>query len=235
MLVDLEDGHLESSAAAALDDSARNAGCVMSVAMSTGIWSTWATIAVREEDRAHRARYELVRTYPAGDWGDATTAELEASLVAISGAAFAIDGFYGSVKSWCPISEEQFAEWKRKKLRRSSQIIEVLKSCFALGSGTNRWPSELDWLFKLRDNNVHSDEEFRPPASHPVLGLATHERMTYSVENAEMAVTLMLEMLLHLVHHPRPAADPQLVEFTRRWKPNIEAVSGLRGELKQLC
>jgi hypothetical protein len=59
--------------------------------------------------------------------------------------------------------------------------------------------------------------------------------MTYSVENAEMAVTLMLEMLLHLVHHPRPAADPQLVEFTRRWKPNIEAVSGLRGELKQLC
>ena len=34
------------------------------LATSTGLWATWASIAVREEDAAHRARDEFARVYP---------------------------------------------------------------------------------------------------------------------------------------------------------------------------
>jgi hypothetical protein len=204
------------------------------VAASTGLWATWAGIAAGHEDAAHRARADVVRIYAeGGDWGEPSTAELEASLVAISGAAFAIDGFYGSVKPWSSVSPQLIQLWKQQRIARNRQILELFKHDFVLGSATNRWPKQLKWLFKLRDDNVHFDEDFRPPAPHPVIGNTTHERMTYVAENAEKAIDVMLDVLTRLVDHPKPSADQLLIDFAQRWQPNLRALARRRDELKQ--
>jgi hypothetical protein len=190
---------------------------------------------VRQEDAAHRARADLARVYLAeDDWGEASTAELEASLVAISGAAFALDGFYGSIKPWSGVSQTLVDLWKQNGLGRPSQIFEVFKLGFALGSATNYWPKQFKWLFQLRDANIHFDEDFRPPVPHPVIGSSTHERMTYAVENAEKGVDLMLEVLTRLVENPKPTADALLIDFAQRWQSNVRATAAHRNELKKL-
>jgi hypothetical protein len=205
------------------------------IATSTGLWATWASIAIGQEDAAHRARAELARVHAAGgDWGEVSTAELEASLVAISGAAFAIDGFYGSIKPWSGVASQLVKQWKQQRVARDRQIFEVFKSSFLLGSATNRWPKQFKWLFKLRDDNVHFDEDFRPPVPHPVIGNTTHERMTYAAENAERAIDLMLEVLTHLVDHPKPTADRRLIDFAQGWQTNVRAVGVRREDLRQL-
>lgn len=205
------------------------------ITTSTGLWATWASIAVREEDAARQARAELAHAYPAGgDWGEASTAELEASLVAISGAAFALDGFYGSIRPWSGVSQKLVVLWTQQGLGRHRQIFEVFKLGFALGPATNHWPKQLKWLFKLRDDNIHFDEDFQPPVAHPVIGNSTHERMTYAVENAEKAVDLMLEVITRLVEHPKPTADALLIDFAQRWQANVRAIAERRDELKQL-
>jgi hypothetical protein len=205
------------------------------ITTSTGIWANWASIAVRQEDFAHQARAELGRIYAVGgDWGKAAGAELEASLIAISGAAFAIDGFYGSVKPWSGVTPQLIDLWKDGDTPRHRQIIEVFKLGFNLGPATNLWPKQFKWLFKLRSDNIHYDEDFRLPTPHPVIGNSTHERMTYAVENAEKAVNLMLAVLTRLVEHPKDTADSLLIDFARRWQPNVRSTVDMRDKLKKL-
>jgi hypothetical protein len=59
----------------------------------TGLWASWATIAVEHEAEAHRARERLAGLHAAGEEYDANE-ELHAALVAINAAAFAMQDFF---------------------------------------------------------------------------------------------------------------------------------------------
>lgn len=198
----------------------------LEVTTSTGLWASWATIAVEHETEAERARKRLGRLHAAEEEHDANE-ELHAALIAINAAAFAIDGLYGSVKRHIAIPENLRATWMENELPRHGWIFETLKRGFILGAATNRWPRELKWLFDLRGGNVHFDEQFRSPARHPVLGNVTVERILYSPESARRAVDLMLDLLTVATTRPRPQAS-ELADFAARWRPNIGAIERRR-------
>jgi hypothetical protein len=44
----------------------------------------------------------------------------------------------------------------------------------------------------------------------------------------------MLDVLTRLVDHPKPTADPQLIDFAQRWQANVRAVAARRDELNEL-
>lgn len=73
-------------------------------ATATSIWVNHARIAVRHEAEAHEARERLRVQHGAGEPFDANE-EFEASLVAITHAALAIDGLYGCVEKTAPIEQ----------------------------------------------------------------------------------------------------------------------------------
>jgi len=203
------------------------------VSLSSGLWATWAAIAIRAEAAAIGSREQLEREYPHGDWNRMTTAELEASLVAVSGSAIAIDGLFGVIKPKSGIEDRRVQQWKAQQIARHSRIFEVFQSCLVLGSATNRWPQQLQWLFSLRNDNLHFSEAFLPPAVHPVLGNTTLERATYTSENASKAVDVLVDVLTRVVDHPKQTADPEFVDFTRRWKIIVQSLLALRDELKR--
>ena len=162
---------------------------------STSLLLVWTDVALEHEQTAWAARDELTSQKAAGLPLDAANNELNASLVAIMAASFAIDGVYGIASPHVTIPAPVLATWTRQRVPREGRIVETLKRGFKLGSATNRWPNEFKWLFDLRDV-VHPEEQFRDGGLHPVIGAnVTVERSLYTAEAARRAVDLLAEVL----------------------------------------
>jgi len=197
--------------------------------VATGLWMGSARNALKGEADAWRARAELERQQRDGLPFDAANDELDAALVAIGGAAFAIDGFYGSIAPWIAVPPHLLAAWARNRTAREDRILESLKLAFGLGSAGARWQTGLPWLFALRDGKVHPIEVFSAPELHPVMGNVVRERTLYTAENATRAVDLMLEVFATCdVGRLRGESDPRLDDWRTRHEPIIEQLRGTR-------
>jgi hypothetical protein len=140
----------------------------------------------------------------------------------VSAASFAIDGFYGSVAPWITVPPQLVATWKGKQTPREGRIVETLKFGYTLGSHAGRWQGELPWLFDLRNENVHYDEEFAAPVVHPVMGHVSPERVVYTAENSTRAVDVMLDVItICAVNNLKPTAHRDHVDWCIRWEQNI--------------
>ena len=85
--------------------------------------------------------------------------ETFAALVAVSAAAHALDGLYGTVK---PLVRTNFADANRR-----GQILKTLELGFDVGwVAQTHWASEFDWLYQIRDGAVHHAEAMRPMVTH---------------------------------------------------------------------
>jgi hypothetical protein len=96
--------------------------------------------------------------------------------------------------------------------RRWSTILETLKEGFEIrgDAGGGRWARELEWLFDLRDAALHFKEAQQPTVPHPTGTTTGAENVLYSLEPAERAVSLLLEVRDTCTAKPRaPLADWQ--------------------------
>ena len=86
--------------------------------------------------------------------------DFRASLVALTGAAYAIEAIYGDIKYLIP-----------EQPRRDSREL-FLWHAFNQGFGipasaSHRLLAEFKWLFELRDHAAHPYTEAEPPQQHP--------------------------------------------------------------------
>lgn len=121
------------------------------------MWEIWLEIAERHAQHASDCelpRPDLEEPGESDELRVAGSGELEHSMLAITAAAFCIDGLYGSVRNYvrAPISNAA----------RERVILEALKHGFRVGKRTGEWMIELDWLFEIRDRIVHHSDDYEP-------------------------------------------------------------------------
>lgn len=168
----------------------------LSVRISAALWLRWARIAVEQERAAIDGRHLLERSKREGQ-ALPLDAELEPSMLAISAAAHALDGLYGSLRELVdPNLREQ---WSKTRLARPRQVFETLKRTGGIAVSRS---TDIDWLYSLRDAAVHHQNVVGDATPHPAAVLQTGvapEYARYCAENAQLAVSLVLAVATTVV------------------------------------
>lgn len=138
----------------------------MPIVYETHLWIYWLSIAADHEAAARAVRQESRDRPIGGATVQLVDAELEHSIVAVSGAAHAIDAFYGATAQMIRVSATERATWDANRTPRAGRILETLKRGFDIGTHHRQWSADLKWLFSLRDAAVHPTVKSQPMARH---------------------------------------------------------------------
>ena len=92
-----------------------------------GLWPTWLEIGCIHADQAREAAAQLQPDLPDDEKGVALTAELRAGLVAVTAFAFAVDGFYDTLRNELGPHPDQ--ETWRKAVRRRRDTSRSARRC----------------------------------------------------------------------------------------------------------
>lgn len=195
------------------------------VRIKSHLWIDWSEIAIENEAVARNAR----KVMAPGDPSRGLQAEKHAGMIAVSASAHALDALFGEVRDWIVLPDGLRDAWTEKRVPRHSVIVETLKHGFALRKAAANWPPRLEWLFDLRDAAVHFKEDFHEPVPHPLGTSTAASNVAYSLESAERAVTLLLEVLSTCVASPR-AALPLVVKWAEDMSPTVERLMSMRQE-----
>lgn len=155
------------------------------------MFATWAKIAVRQFNEAENL-----------DPGDA----YERYLLAITSAAFAIDGFrldlpLGSTTGTPPACSAGFPKSK------AHCIWWALTENFAVPTArTVGWHDELHWLFELRNDAVHYEGAMQALYQHPNGTWYEPNVGKYDRAAAARAIELARDIILTCIDHPQPLA-----------------------------
>ena len=190
------------------------------------LWLTWLQIASERERAAERARQRTIELGSREQFADLLMEEMHASMVAISGAAHAIDGLYGEIKTLVPVAPALAEQWKANGTSRPDQIFETLKLGCRLGSRTNLWPRQFKALYELRDPVVHHELRHQPVAPHPN-GLANvvQEMADYCLENVRESLDLAVDVAATTIRQPKA---PALISWAVRMNHIPAVVEGFR-------
>jgi hypothetical protein len=165
------------------------------------MWAQWAEIAIEHELIAREAFAALV----ANNDADTIRHDFQASLVAIAGAAYAIEAVYGDIKYLIP-------EQPRKN-RRHLLLWHAFNQGFGIPASTSsRLLGGLRWLFALRDQAAHPYTEAEPPQQHPTGLNASVETSRFNAVTSGQAVELMLELFGFAAAPP-----PPFNRWIKRW------------------
>ena len=196
----------------------------VAILMSTPFWFYWAQIAIRHQSIAnmHRAKAEADRS----SLSESLTAETQASMVAITASAHAIDAFYGKCEADIVIPPETLQRWERRRPSRKNKLLQTFG--FGFDVDTQRWQGGFDWLFgSARDRAVHHGERTRSVVLHPVETYTAPEIVDYSVESSARAVDLMLDVLDKCTSSPKKTL-PGLVTKCEAIRRQVEELFSLR-------
>lgn len=168
------------------------------VPMSTSFLAQWINIALKQEAIA---REDRERANAAGEdrqrWIEAVQDELQASMVAISASAHAIDALYGTTRDLIDLPPGTVERWTENRTPRGGQILETLKCACELRRHAARWGGEFSWLFDLRDSAVHHESPLNEPVPHPGDPTGSHvakELADYELGAATRATNLAVEV-----------------------------------------
>jgi hypothetical protein len=198
----------------------------MTMTTHSALRKVWGTIAAEHYRTARDSRQvqDLNREVQGrgGEVSEAHDQEVRASMVAIVSSAVAVDAWYGAVKSHIGLPEWLLAAWKAKSPRRHSRIRETLKLGFGLNKSDQTWLGEIRWLFKLRNDLVHFEDSLRSAIRHPS-GTAevAPDVARYSVENAERAIKLLVDVFENCRQKPK---TKELKEFVLNNELSIDTV-----------
>jgi len=171
------------------------------ILISHTLWSQWGEIAIERENRARRARAELLARHHHGqDAAPQMYAEFLASLVAISAAAHGLDALYGHL-----VTDEIRTAGPKDKVSREAHIRECLRRRFDTGQRDRNWVTKFRWLFDLRNAAAHPEVKLLPAVPH-LSGVSNTGQMAadYSVEGAMRAVDLLIDVLTTCRDKPKP-------------------------------
>jgi hypothetical protein len=195
--------------------------------VGTHLWMHWLQIISERERAAIAARAQVLELGARGERvSDALSEEMQASMVAISGAAHAIDALYGEIKPLVPVPAATLAAWRANRTGRHDRIFETLKLGCTLGDRSQRWPKQFHALYLLRGPAVHHGVKHRPAAPHPS-GIAhvSQENADYSVENVRESVDLAFDVILTAMRQPK---EPKLVAWAEEMAHVPAAVEAWR-------
>lgn len=199
------------------------------VSIMNHLWLDWAEIALARLGEAGRARTDAREAARLGpSFAYAIKRERIAGMQAVTAVASTLDAFYGAVRQHVTVPPPLWATWQRNKTRRRARMIETIKLGFAVGGrATELWDGELRWLYELRDAAHHYEEESHPVKLHPVGAYVAAADVEYSLEAAERAVALMLDVLDTCFRHPKPG-NRQLSAYLDGTKNGVANLATLR-------
>jgi hypothetical protein len=147
------------------------------------MWARWAEVAVEHELDAREAFAAIVANPEAGS----LLKDFRASLVAITGAAYAIEAVYGDIKYLIP-------EQPRRDSRELN-LWHAFNQAFGIpASASHRLLPDIRWLFALRDHAAHPYTEAEPPQEHPAGVNTGAETPLFNAVTSGRAVDLMFEV-----------------------------------------
>jgi hypothetical protein len=165
----------------------------ISITMHQIMWARWAEVAV-EHELAAREAFAGVGANPDAD---SILEDFRASLVAITGAAYAIEAVYGNIKYLIP----------EQPTRNSRELLlwHAFNQGFGIpASASNRLLAGFRWLFELRDHAAHPYTEAEPPQQHPAGMNTGAETSRFNAVTSGRAVQLMLELFGYAAAPPTP-------------------------------
>jgi hypothetical protein len=127
--------------------------------------------------------------------------ELRETMRAITAAAFALDGFYGTVKARCPPHPHQEI-WTQKGTSRKKRITETLRHHLRINQAVEvkQLKSCVSQVFSFRDRAVHLVSKFREVVYRPDRNVAMDWHFAvFRSENSITAVRLAAATLDRLV------------------------------------
>ena len=185
--------------------------------------------AIEQAQSARQARGKLAsypwspEQSPSAEWIAVLEQEFQASLVAVTASALALDALYGAAIS------EQLRGSRSKRPRRAGKIHESLKLAFDTGPVNKHWADELTWLFAQRVAGVHPEEKPQPSDRHPLGMNLSPEYVQYSVEPAERAVAFALSVLRRCVDFPR-TGNQEAAAWALRARPKVEELEQMHAK-----
>jgi hypothetical protein len=211
--------------ATVLPGHAHASGGTVTLLVGIHLWIYWARIATEHLREARHERLKMIALNRAEidqgiQFGEALGRETRASMVSISAAAHALDAFYGATKNEV-VSDVLKAAWRKKRPKRHRVIVETLKLGIAVGPHVKTWMEEFAWLDNVRDAALHLEERTVDSVPHPTGTSTAPENVTYSMESAERAVKLMLDILTACQRNPKQRY-PYLVNYVS-WMPEVLA------------
>ncbi|CPV43046.1 hypothetical protein [Mycobacteroides abscessus] len=185
------------------------------IELRTDMWSYWLEDAIEAASTACRIADPIpALTASLGSAPDTAAVEakidelmikeLRASMRAITGAAFAMDGFYGVVKArYGPHPDELL--WKNKGTPRKSRITETIRRHLRLTTPEARRLKDcVSRVFPYRDWAVHMASRFNEPAYRADAQVTIDWHFAaFRHANAVSAVTATVVVLNELI----PALD----------------------------
>jgi len=206
----------------------------VSVLSTMHLWIAWTEIALEQTQAASEARSRGL-PYRSTDQSHLFAAalhdEMKASMVAIAAAACAIDAFLKkAVQKRIQVPDTTAEEWTTDGIGRMARFWKTLQLGFDVGEDkVQRWQTEFDWLYPTRNKAVHFEEVQSGLLPHPSGTNTAPELVTYSLEEAERAVDLLIDVLKTCIQNPKPE-QRQLVAYVTRFEVELARLSEKRAQ-----
>lgn len=166
------------------------------IGITAHLWSKWASIAVRQEQRAWEARAEWVRN--GGDFAPSLGLEIEESIEAVAAARHSIHNLFRVWRHALGLAEDE------------EQDIRPYHFTKAAFGDAEAWLEQVRRLIGDRNDAVHHDEEMTPTQPHP--GYPTNVGgvdAAFTAERATEAVNILLnDVLGPAVTQPSEPLEP---------------------------
>lgn len=210
-------------------------GEAVSIKASTHLWLYWGEIAIEHGAQARSFRAESVRLSVSGnrspEVSGAMRRETMAAMVAVTAVAHALEAFSAAAKKRGVVPQALQDAWEKNHTARPDRILETLKLGYDIGKAWPRWKSGIDWLYEIRDAAIHFEEQLRDLAPHPIGTGASQELVTYSLESAERAVDLLMDVVRTCLARPK-TKHAQLVAYAVSLGEDLRRLQELRDRLR---
>ncbi|MCP5270129.1 MAG: hypothetical protein H6932_02750 [Burkholderiaceae bacterium] len=155
----------------------------------------WLEIAMERLADCDAAQTALLAAYAANEEvGDHIHRVLKASMQAIVASATFFEALYAAARDHLPPNRVVRTPDGRPGRSREAYVTEQLKQAFGLKKkGTTQLRSVLGEIYRFRDETVHPQASFGPPAWHPDLRLLVERRVAmFSFSNTKLLVRAAL-------------------------------------------
>jgi len=172
------------------------------------VWTSWLVIAFArlEDTRAARGRLQEA-TANSDDTAEslALDEEFQGSLQTISAAVFALDAFYGVIRSMITLDEAERDARKQNNTTRPAWIADaVIRGSRVPNKAAKAVAKNIHLIYKLRDGAVHPRfvaEEF---GIHPGLNQRVPKYyIDYALESSEGVVAAAVEAIMWVTDRPK--------------------------------
>jgi hypothetical protein len=188
------------------------------IEITTHLWIIWAEVAISGTGRTSAARERGERSKQTDHTGaglsEALSEETADAMVAVCGAAFAIEAVISAIARIVIPAIARKWETPGKLPKAASRVREVLKNAITAQATANVLADRWEPVLAARSAAVHFLETPAAPAPHPLGTNTGPEYVRYSLETAKEATSLLLDTLRALRDDAKPSMAKWGKDFT---------------------